>query len=137
MTLKTVGIITGCVLLAFGAGWCTGTSSRTALAVQLNETTIRADVAEVRASILDARVSLAQTNFGDARRAVQHASITAERLQARLRESGQSDRAGAVQAVLTRLQEADRLSGVLDPAASDAAADALRTLETSVPVVIR
>jgi hypothetical protein len=134
MTLKTMGIIAGCVLLAFGVGWCTGTSSRTDLALQLSDTTIRADVADVRASILDARLSLTQANFGDARRAVQRAQAIAERLQVRLRETGRADRAGAMEAVITRLSDADRLSGALDGSASDAAADALRTLEASVPV---
>lgn len=135
MTLKVLGIIAGGVLLAFGTGWCTGASSRTELAVQLNDTTIRADVAEVRASILDARLSLLQSNFGDARRAVQRAQAIADRLQVRLRETGQTDRAGAMETVITRLADADRLSGALDATASDAAAEALRTLEASVPVL--
>ncbi|MCC7044287.1 MAG: hypothetical protein IT183_10510 [Acidobacteria bacterium] len=135
MTLKTLGIIAGGVLLAFGSGWCTGASSRSDLALQLSDTTIRADVAEVRASILDARLSLAQANFGDARRAVQHAQVVADRLQVRLRETGRADQAGAVQTVITRLGDAERLSGALDATASDAAADALRSLEASVPVL--
>lgn len=135
MTLKTLGIVAGCVFVAFGAGWCTGTSGRTAVAVQLSDATIRGDVAEVRASILDARLSLSQANFGDARRAVQRAQSVADRLQGRLRESGQQDRAGAMTAVVTRLSDADRLSGALDATASDAAADALRMLETSIPVL--
>ncbi len=135
MTLKTLGIMAGCILLAFGAGWCTATSGRTDLAVQLNDTIIRAEMSEVRASILDTRLSLSQANFGDARRAVQRAQIIAERLQVRLRESGQADRAGAMQTVLASLNNADRLSGALDAAASDAAAEALRLLEASVPVV--
>ena len=134
MTLKTVGIIAGCVFLAFGAGWCTGASSRTGLALQLSDTSIRADVAEVRASILDARLSLAHANFRDARRAVQRARTIAERLQLRLRETGEADRVGALETVIARLGDADRLSGALDATASDAAADALRTLEASVPV---
>ncbi len=134
MTLRTLGIVAGCVLLAFGAGWCTGTSGRTALSVQLNDVTIRADIAEIRAAVLDARVALSQANFGDARRAVQRAQTIAGQLQVRLRESGQADRAGAVQNVAARLADADRLSGALDAAAADAAADALRMLESSVPI---
>jgi hypothetical protein len=134
MTLKTLGIIAGGVVLAFGVGWCTGTSGRTEVSLQLSETAIRADVAEVRASVLDARLSFSQANFGDGRRAVQRARAVAEGLQVRLRETGRADRAGAVQAVLVSLDEADRLAGALDAAASDAAANALRQLETSVPV---
>lgn len=134
MTLRNLGIIAGCLLVAFGSGWYAGASGRTAISVQLNATTIRADVAEARAAILDARLNLADANFGDARRAVQRAQVLAERLQVRLRETGQSDRAGAMQAVITGLSDADRLSGALDATASNAAAEALRTLEASVPV---
>lgn len=134
MTLRKLGIIAGGLLLIFGVGWFVGASGRSALQVQLNDAAIRADVAEVRAAILDARLSLTVANFGDARRSVQRASVIAERLQTRLREGGQSDRAGAMQGVVTSLAEADRRSGALDATASDAAADALRTLEASVPV---
>jgi hypothetical protein len=134
MTLRSVGIIAGCLILAFGVGWYVGASGRSALSVQLNDSAVRADVAEARAAILDARLSLTVANFGDARRAVQRAQVFAERLQVRLRETGQSDRAGAMQNVITRLSDADRLSGALDASASDAAAEALRTLEASVPV---
>lgn len=134
MTLRTLGIVAGCLLLAFGAGWCTGTSGRTTLSVQLNDVSIRADVAEIRAAVLDARIALSQANFGDARRAIQRAQAIAGQLQVRLRESGQADRAGAVQNAATRLADADRLSGSLDATAAEAAADALRILESSVPV---
>jgi hypothetical protein len=134
MTLKSLGIIAGCLILTFAVGWYVGASGHTALAVQLNDSAVRADVAEARAAILDARLSLTVANFGDARRAVQRAQVFAERLQVRLRETGQSDRAGAMQNVIARLSDADRLSGALDASASDAAAEALRTLEASVPV---
>lgn len=134
MAVRTLGIIAGCVVLAFATGWCTGASGRTAISIALNETTVRADVAEVRAAVLDARLSLSEANFGDASRALQRARVVAERLQTRLRASGEADRVGALQTVTTRLGEADRLSGALDPGASAVAAEALRALEASVPV---
>lgn len=135
MTLKTLGIVAGCVILAFGTGWCTGASNRTSLVLDLSQTTLRADVAEVRSSILDARLSLTQSNFGDARRALQRASQFAERVQTRLGESGQADRVARLQVVSAHLTDADRLAAALDPASTDAAAEALRTLEASVPMV--
>lgn len=134
MTMKALAIIAGCMVVAFGTGWCTGASNRTSLALDLAQATLRADVAEVRASILDARVSLTQSNFGDARRALQRAFQFAERVQAQLHEVGQADRARDVQLVLGHLSDADGLSGALDPAAAQAAAEALRTLEASVPL---
>lgn len=134
MTLKTLGVVAGCAVLAFGTGWCTGASNRTSLALDLAQTALRADVAEVRASVLDARLSLTQSNFGDARRALQRASHYAEQVQARLSEVGQADRAGSLQVVLAHLADADRLSAALDAGAANAAAEALRVLESSVPL---
>lgn len=132
MTLRTLGIIAGCVLLAFGFGWCVGASGRAAVSLELTRTALGADATEVRASLLGARVSLTQSNFGDARRSVQRAQEAATRVESRLRELGQADRAGAVQTVQAHLREADRLAAALDPGADQAVSQALRTLEASV-----
>jgi hypothetical protein len=134
MTLRTVGIIAGCLAVAFGTGWCTGASGRTGISTQLSETQIRADLSETRAAVLGARLNLSESNFGDAQRALQYATTVAERLQGRLRATGQSDRVGAVQAVITTLGEAGQRSSALDATASDLAAEALRALEGAVPV---
>ena len=135
MALRTLGVVALCVVVAFGSGWCVGASGRTSLALDLAQTGLRADVAEVRASVLDARVSLTQSNFGDARRALQRASVIAERVQLRLRDVGQADRASGVQTAIAHLAEADRLSGALDPGADAAAVLAVQALESSVPVI--
>lgn len=135
MTLRTVGGVALGVFLAFGSGWCVGASGRTSLALDLAQAGLRADVAEVRASALDARVSLSQSNFGDARRALQRASVIAERVQLRLRDVGQADRASGVQTAIAHLAEADRLSGALDPGADVATLLAVQALEKSVPVI--
>lgn len=132
MTLKTLGIVVGSVVLAFLLGWYVGASGRTALSLQLSQTTLAADATEVRASLLDARLSLAQSNFGDARRAIQRAQGAAQRVETRLRDLGQADRAAAAQTVLAHLGEADRLAAALDPGADQAVTLALRTLEASV-----
>lgn len=132
--MRTLGVVALAVLVTFGAGWFMGASGRTDIELQLADAMTRADVAEVRASVLDARLSLSLSNFGDARRSVQRAITVADRIQLRLRESGQSDRAAGVEAVLVHLREADRLSGALDAGAAHAAAEALRTLEASVPI---
>ncbi len=134
MTLRTLGVVAIGVVVAFGSGWCVGASGRTSLALDLAQTGLRADVGEVRAAALDARVSLAHSNFGDARRALQRAGLFAERVQQRLRDVGQADRASGVQAAMGHLADADRLSGALDPGADAAAVLAIQTLEKSVPV---
>ncbi len=137
MTLRTLGLVAAAVVAAFVVGWCTGASNRTSLAVDLSNAGIRADLAEARAAVLEAQVSLTRSNFGDARRSLERARAVAVRLQERLREAGQTDRAGQLNAALAQLEQADQLSGALDAAAADAAAEALRTLEASVPTVVR
>jgi hypothetical protein len=136
MTLKTLGIVAGCVLLAFVLGWYVGASGRSAVSLELTRTALAADATEIRASLLDARLSLAQSNFGDARRSVQRAQAASVRVESRLRELGEADRAGAVQTVQAHLREADQLAAALDPGADQPAIQALRTLEASVATSI-
>ena len=133
MTLRTLGFVAAGVVVAFAAGWWTGASGRATALVEWSRAEIRADVAEVRAAVLDAQLSLAGSNFGDARRSLQRAHTIGTRLQDRLREAGQPDRAGQVGTVLTQLERADQLSGALDASAAAAAGEALRTLESSIP----
>ena len=123
MTLKTLGLVAAAVVAAFVVGWCTGSPTP--------------DARRVYAAVLEAQVSLTRSNFGDARRSLERARAVAVRLQERLREAGQTDRAGQLNAALAQLEQADHLSGALDAAAADAAAEALRTLEASVPTVVR
>ena len=134
MSLRTVGVVVALLLVVFAGGWFLGASGRNAVELQLADSDMRADVAEVRAAVLDARLSLTISNFGDARRSVQRAINLGDRIQRRLRETGQSERAGQVDAVLGHLRDADRQAGALDVSAAESAAQALRALEASVPV---
>jgi hypothetical protein len=134
MTLRTLGYVAIALVVAFGTGWCSGASGRRAVASELAQTAIRADISDVRAAVLDARFSLAASNFGDARRALQGAVVVTTRLQTRLTDAGFDDRAGLVDQVRQLLEDADRRSGALDAGAADVADRALRTLESSVPI---
>lgn len=135
MTLKTLGIVAGCVVAAFAAGWFVGAAGRAAVTRDLAQTEVNAGVADVRASVLEARLSVAQANYGDARRSIQRARAAAEGVETRLRALGRADRASGVQIALAHLADAERLSGALDADADRAAAEALRAIESSVPVV--
>ena len=120
--------IAGAIVLAFGVGWCTGTSGRSDAETARRAAVERVDVAEARAQILDARVSLFQNNFGEANKRFNEAKATVERMQSQLREAGQSERAGRLEVVLGHLREAQRLSLALDHTAHNRADDAIKAL---------
>jgi len=135
MTLRALGYVAIALVVAFGSGWCSGAGGRRAVTAELAQTAIRADIADVRASVLDARFSLASSNFGDARRALQRAIVVATQLETRLADAGFDDRASTMSQVRQQLEDADRRSGALDAGAADVAAQALRTLESSIPTM--
>jgi hypothetical protein len=131
MTLRVVGWIALAVVLTFGAGWLFGSSGRSTAEQDRRAFEERADFATARALILDGRVSLFLVNFGDASRRFEDARAVVERAQTRLRETGQAERAGRLEIVLTQLREAQRLASSLDAAAQNAAAEAIRALDAA------
>jgi hypothetical protein len=136
MTMKGAAWIAGSVLFALGAGWVWGASGRAAAVTALRAAQVRADLSEARALVLDGRISLFQHNFGDAGARFHDAAALVQRVQARLREGGQAERAGRLEIALSHLANAVRLAAAVDPAAQDAAAsaaDALVAVATSPP----
>jgi hypothetical protein len=129
MTLRLAGWLALAAVILFGAGWLVGSSGRSTADQERRAFEERADFASARALILEGRVSLFLVNFGDASRRFEEARVIVERAQTRLRESGQAERAGRLEIVLTKLRDAQRLSSSLDAAAQNAAAEALRALE--------
>jgi hypothetical protein len=128
VTIKSV--TWGIVVLAtvFAVGWVWGASGRSAVALTQEQSEIRGSMTDARALVLEGRVSLFQANFGDASRSFDAARTAVERLQTRLRESGQADRAGRLQIVLAHLSDAQRLAVALDQSAHGAADEALKAL---------
>ena len=128
MSLKLIGSLVLALVVSFGIGWLTGASGKAALQQQLAAAEERADFAQVRALVGDGRVSLFLVNFGDASRRFEEARGMVERVQTRLRESGQAERAGRLEIALSHLKDAQRLAASLDSSAQGAAAEALRAL---------
>lgn len=128
MSLKLIGSLVLALVVTFGIGWLAGASGRAAIEQQLLEAQERADFAQARALISDGRVSLFLVNFGDASRRFEEARGVVERVQKRLREVGQAERAGRLEIALTHLRDAQRLAASLDSSAQGAAAEALRAL---------
>jgi hypothetical protein len=127
--MKRFAWFTLLVAVAFGAGWLLGASGRSSAEMAARRADERAGFQSARALVLDGRVSLFRTNFGDASRAFEEARGIVERLQISLRETAQPDRAGELEIVLSHLREAQRLAASFDPGAQGAAEAALQALQ--------
>jgi hypothetical protein len=128
VNLKTVLGVATAMALAVLAGWMWGASGKAAVTLERRVSAERADFAEARADLLDARLSLLGSNFGDAAKSLDRARRIIADVQVRLRETGQAERAGRVEIVLSRVRDAERLAAALDRTAADAAAQALQAL---------
>jgi hypothetical protein len=123
-----IGLVVILVLLGLGYGW--GASGRGALQALADHSRQSLDLAEARGGILEGRVALYNNNFGDASRRFEEAKEALRRLKERYQDAGERDAASAVDAALAHVEESQRLSGKLDPAAQNAATQALEALKT-------
>jgi len=127
--MKQFAWITLAVVVAFGAGWLVGGSGRSAAEVSAGRAIEQAGFLEARMLILDGQVRVSEMNFGDARERFEAARAAVERLQRRLRETGQAERAGLLEVAIGYLTEAAEKSAALDAGGGSAAEAALHTLE--------
>ena len=130
MSGRLLGWMSLALAVAFGAGWLVGGSGRSAAEVSAGRAVERAGFLEARTLVLEGRLSLVESNFGDARAEFEAAGAVVETLQTRLRETGLAERAGLLEVALAYLREAASQAASLDPEAGSAADAALRTLET-------
>jgi hypothetical protein len=121
------------LVIVFGLGWIVGASGRRAAEHRFEQSTFRLELAEARAAILDARVSLYNNNFGDASRTLEQAKASLERLERAASERDDDAGAGNVRTAIGRVNEAQTLANKLDPTANARAADALRALAALTP----
>ncbi len=126
--LKTTGIALIVALAMVGGGWLWGASGRSEAEQAQRAAELRAGFAESRALLLEARVHLFTVNFGSAGRALDEARARSTALQTRLREAGQTERAGQLEIVLAHIGDAGRLALALDARAQNAAEGALNAL---------
>ncbi len=115
---------------AVGVGWTWGAAGKARVEIDRRALQDRVDLLEARGLTLESRLRLAEANFGEAGQRLEQAQAIVERLQRRWRESGQVERAGQLELVLTQLKEARRLTGGLDPGAQAAAAQAVDLLHS-------
>ena len=131
MNLKVAGWTALALVVALAGGWTIGASGRSVLVQERRAADDRALFAEARALAFEGRVSLFLVNFGDASTRFQEAHAVVEKLQAGMRETGQAERAGRLEMVLTQLRDAQRLSAALDQSAQHSASEALKALDAA------
>ena len=115
------------VTLGLGFGW--GASGRGELGAALDDATRQLDLAEARGLILEGRVSLYNNNFGDASRHFEEAKAPLRRMTTRYQDAGKRDAASDIATAIGRLEEAQRLTGKLDPSANNKAMEALDAIK--------
>lgn len=123
MSIRLIGIVLLAIVAAAGGGWAVGSSSRAALALEQQRTIMQAEFAEARAQVLDGRVSLYQSNFGDAVQRFQRGRDLVGRIQVQLREMGQVEQAGRLEIANSHLSDAQRAAAAFDQAKGHVAAD--------------
>lgn len=121
------------VVVIFLVGYVLGSSGRRAAERDYSDALLRAQVAESRAAILLARVSLYHNNFGDASRQFEDAKNALRATQQTVRDRRDEGAAGNVGTALERVAEAQILANKLDPTAHARASDAIRALDAVRP----
>ena len=119
------------LLVCIGLGYAWGASGRQVIESALSDSRQQLDLAEARGALLDARVSLYNNNFGDASRRFEEAKVPLRRVKDRYQDDGRSAAASSIDAALTHVDEAQRLSGKLDPAANSRAGAALEAIRVA------
>ena len=119
------------ILISLGAGFTWGAAGRVGLQTQLSDALQNYEMAETRALLLDARVSLYNNNFGDASRRLEEAKATLRSVHERYQAAGRNDAASSIEAALARVEEAQQLAGKLDPAANSKSGEALEAVKVA------
>ena len=123
MSFKVILVILAALVASALGGWFAGASGRSAVEVESRRTAMRAQFSEARALVLDGRVNLYQTNFGNAIERFQQARNFIGRIQVELREMGQVEQSGRLEIALSHLSDAQRASAAFDTTAAQTAAD--------------
>lgn len=119
------------ILVVLGLGYAWGVSGRSSLQTSLDDARQRLDMAEARALVLDARVSLYNNNFGDASRRFEDAKDPLRRIRQRYVDAGKDDAVRSISAALEHVDEAQRLAGKLDQGANSKAGEALEAIRVA------
>lgn len=119
------------LIVCFGLGFGYGTSGRGELQSTVEDVKQQLDLAEARGEILDGRVSLYNNNFGDASRHFETAKTPLLRVKQRYQNESKREAAASIDTATALVDEAQRLSGKLDPAANNKAGQALDAIKAA------
>ena len=119
------------LVVCVGLGFAWGVAGRGDLTAALDDAKQQLDLAEARGEILDGRVSLYNNNFGDASRHFENAKAPLRRLKERYQQQRKRDAASSIDAALGMVDEAQRMTGKLDPTANSKATDALEAIRVA------
>lgn len=119
------------LIITLGLGYAWGASGRFSLQHALDDVRQQLDLAEARGSLLEARVSLYNVNFGDASRHFEDTKAPLRRARERYQQVGKNAAAGSLTAALEHIEEGQRLAGKLDQAANSKANDALEAIRVA------
>jgi hypothetical protein len=123
MSLRIFGIVILAIGVAAGTGWCMGRSGRSALEAERASSEMRAEFAEARALVLEGRVNVFTSNFGNATQQFEEASRRIAGIQSRLRARGQVEQASRLEIAISSLGDAGRAAVSFDTTKAQAAAD--------------
>jgi hypothetical protein len=128
---KLILIAFATLIVTLGLGFAWGASGRIGLQADLDEARLQLDLTEARVHILDGRVSLYNNNFGDASRYFEESKAALRRVRQRYQDAGRREAASTIDAAIGQVDEAQRLSGKLDPAANSTAGQALEAIKVA------
>ena len=129
--MKLVALAAGALIVVLGLGYTWGASGRFAIQTALDDVRQELDLAEARGSLLEARVSLYNVNFGDASRHFEEARAPLRRARERYQQIGNNAAAGSIAAALEHVEEGQRLASALDQGANAKANDALQAIRVA------
>lgn len=127
-TLKAVAVMLAALALAVVGGWIWGATGQWRTEAALARAGVGLHLANARANMLAARVSVFEVNFGNASRSLESARadlITAAEAFDRLRMKAE---AAAAREAASRVDGARELTGRLDQTANARLAEAIRLL---------
>jgi hypothetical protein len=128
MSMKHLAWFAGAIIVVGLGGWMIGASGTSAREQEKIAAEQRADTTQVRALLLEGRVSLFLSNFGDASQKFEAAIVVLERIQTQLRETAQAERAGRLQVAIAHVRDAQRLAASFDASAHASADEALKAI---------
>ena len=129
MMMKRILGIGLAVLVALGAGWVWGASGKSEIDRALKSAELRESLLEGRGAVLDARLDIYSVNFGTASRHLEAARAALHAADAQLGALGRADDSKRLAVAFTRIDEAQRMAGLLSQDANSLAADAAKAID--------